>query len=262
MKEIDIFAKRKISTFIVLAVFAILYVISANLTNFGGPQAIVAVPEGIHWLFVHFVPTQESIEYFPVIMEDLLSTVFISVAATMVASVLSLFMAIIGSRETGLNAATKFIAKVIASIVRNIPLVAWSIMLLLSFRQSQFTGFFALFLTTFGHLTRAFMETIDNTSGGTIEALQATGASYFHIIFQGVIPTVSTQMVSWLLYMIENNIRDATLIGIFTGTGIGYRFELFYRSFRYNAAGLVVLVIMLVVIGIELLSNHIRRQIL
>ena len=34
-----------------------------------------------------------------------------------------------------------------------------------------------------------------------------------------------------MLYMVETNIRDATLVGILTGTGIGFAFNLFYKSF-------------------------------
>ena len=46
-----------------------------------------------------------------------------------------------------------------------------------------------------------------------------------------------------MLYMVETNIRDATLVGILTGTGIGFVFNLFYKSFRYDVAGLVILLI-------------------
>ena len=62
--------------------------------------------------------------------------------------------------------------------------------------------------------------------------------------------------------MIETNIRDATLIGILTGTGIGFVFDVYYKSFRYDIAGLVLLSIILVVIACELISNFVRRRII
>lgn len=260
--EQSIFVKKKRTAMILITVFAFLYFGASWITNFRGPVALLAVPEGLIWLFRNFIPTENSIGYFPLIVEKLIQTVTISVAATMTASVFSLLVAVMGSRETGINGFTQLFAKALASLFRNMPLVAWSMILLMSFKQSEFTGFLALFFTTFGHLTRAFMETIDETSGGTIEAMTATGASYFQVIFQGVIPMVSTQLLSWLLYMIENNVRDATLVGILTGTGIGFLFDLYYKSFRYDAAGLVILVIVLVVIALELTSNKIRRAIL
>lgn len=62
--------------------------------------------------------------------------------------------------------------------------------------------------------------------------------------------------------MIETNIRDATLIGLLTGTGIGFVFDVYYKSFRYDIAGLVILSIVLVVIACELISNFVRRKVI
>ena len=50
--------------------------------------------------------------------------------------------------------------------------------------------------------------------------------------------------------------------GILTGTGIGFVFDVYYKSFRYDVAGLVLLCIILVVIACELVSNFVRRRIL
>ena len=106
------------------------------------------------------------------------------------------------------------------------------------------------------------METIDEVAGDVVEALKATGASWWQIIFQGVIPSVFSQLVSWVLYYTENNVREATLIGILTGTGIGFIFNLYYRSFRYDAAGLVILIVAVIVSAIEMISNKIRKELL
>jgi phosphonate transport system permease protein len=69
-------------------------------------------------------------------------------------------------------------------------------------------------------------------------------------------------MVSWLLFMIETNIRDATLVGLLTGTGIGFLFDVYYKSFNYHAASLVVIVTVVAVIAMEAVSNSVRRVIL
>ncbi len=66
-------------------------------------------------------------------------------------------------------------------------------------------------------------------------------------------------LMSWILYMIENNVRDATLVGLLTGTGIGFIFNLYFKSLRYGAAGLVVLSVILLVVTVELISNLIGR---
>ena len=250
----DIFKKRKNSKiFFVLIVF-ILYFFSSIISGFKNTAAFLSIPSGIIWLSQKFIPTSESLQYLPIIFKTAIETILLAVSA--------LFLALIGSEATGINLFTKVLVKIIASFFRNIPLVAWSLVLLFSFKQSQFTGFLALFLVTLGYLTRTFIETIDEASENIIEALKTTGASYFQIIFQGVIPSVLPQLISWLLFFIENGIREATLIGLLTGTGIGFIFNLYYRSFRYDAAGMVILFVIIIIISIELLSNKIRKELM
>ena len=106
------------------------------------------------------------------------------------------------------------------------------------------------------------METLDEVGESTVEALKATGAAYYHIIFQAVLPSSLPQVLSWLLFMIETNIRDATLVGFLTGTGIGFLFDVYYKSFNYHVASLIVIVTVITVIAMESVSNMVRREIL
>ncbi len=70
------------------------------------------------------------------------------------------------------------------------------------------------------------------------------------------------QLISWVLFLIENNIRDATLVGILTGTGIGFLFDMYYKKFQYDVVGLITLLIVIGVVLLELISNQLRRVIL
>ena len=195
-------------------------------------------------------------------MKPALETILLALTSTLLSSIFALIMSVIGSETVGISRAAVFAVKLTASFFRNMPVVAWSLLLLFSFKQSQFTGLLSLTFITFGYLTRSFMETIDEVAGDVVEALKATGASWWQIVFQGVIPSVSSQLVSWVLYYTENNVREATLIGILTGTGIGFIFNLYYRSFRYDAAGLVILIVAVIVSAIEMISNKIRKELL
>ena len=62
--------------------------------------------------------------------------------------------------------------------------------------------------------------------------------------------------------MIETNIRSATLVGLLTGTGIGYLFDLYYKQLNYEMVSLITLSIVIAVLVIEAISNIIRREIL
>lgn len=185
-----------------------------------------------------------------------------SIAATTSAAVVSIFLGIMGSKVTRINPFLSSLARLIASFTRNIPVVAWALILLISFGQNSMTGYLALFAGTVGFLTRAFIETIDEANESAVEALRATGAMYPHIINKAVLPQSMPQIISWVLFMVETNIRSATLVGILTGTGIGFVFDMYYKTMDYNTVALVTYSIIITVICIELISNYVRKVIL
>lgn len=252
---------RWITTVFLIIIIGITY-LSAVITEFNIIEGIATLPKAVGWIFANLWITQETWERLPAILSKLNETIFMSIAATTLAAIISLFLGLMGSKTTKVNNVFSVLARLIASLSRNIPVVAWSLILLISFGQNSLTGFLALFVGTLGFLTRAFIESIDEASQSAVEALQATGATYAHIVNKAVIPQSLPQMLSWILFMIETNIRSATLVGILTGTGIGYTFDLYYKSLNYNAVALVTFTIVIAVIIIELISNRIRKVIL
>ncbi len=253
--------KHRLLTTMSLFVIIVLTYLSAAITQFNIIEGIATLPEALRWILSNLMITQEPLEKLPTILASLLETIFMSIAATTIAAVISIFLALFGSNTTKVNGPLSVLARFIASISRNIPVVAWALILLISFGQNSITGLLALFVGTLGFLTRAFIESIDEAGQSSVEGLTATGETYFHIVYKAVIPQCLPQIISWILFMIETNIRNATLIGILTGTGIGFTFDLYYKSLNYNAVALVTLCIVITVIIIELFSNYIRKVI-
>ena len=247
---------------IVLLILIMLTYLSSAITQFNFIEGFAAIPQALTWIVSNLFITQETLGRLPKILDKLLETFLMSVAATTFAAAISLFLGLLGSKVTKINNLLSVFARFVASLSRNIPVVAWSLILLISFGQNSVTGFLALFVGTIGFLTRAFIETIDETGKSSVEALTATGATYFQIVSKAVIPQALPQMLSWTLFMIETNIRSATLVGILTGTGIGYIFDMYYKMLNYNAVALVTLCIVLAVIIVDLISNKIRKVIL
>jgi len=247
-----------------LVLLAIVVVVGASsiVTQFSFRAAAISIPKAIGWLLTNIIPDARALVKLPEIVAKLVQTIVVSVMATVFATVCAFACAILGSNATRPHPFFSLAARGVGSLFRNIPVVAWAMVLLLSFGQSQLTGLLALFFATFGFLVRSFLETIDETSRSSVEALNASGAGWMQTVFQAVLPSVLPQVLSWMLYMVETNIRDATLVGILTGTGIGFTFDLYYNALNYRAAGLVVVSIVVVVILIENVSNLIRRVIL
>ncbi|NCC36469.1 MAG: phosphonate ABC transporter, permease protein PhnE [Chloroflexia bacterium] len=260
--QYDIFRQRRNQRLIFFGVLIALTYGSMVLTAFDPVAGLAAIPRAFIWGASNFIPDEAAMRRLPRILERLQETVLVSISSATVASALGLVVAVLGANTTRPHPWFSIPTRAIASIFRNVDVSVWALVLLFSFGQSGYTGFFALFFVTFGFIVRVMIETIDEVGTEPVEALRASGASYMATISQSVIPACLPQLISWVLYMIETNIRSATLIGILTGTGIGFAFDLYFKSFNYGAAGLVVFVIVITVLLIEALSNTIRRSIL
>ncbi|MFD1126003.1 phosphate/phosphonate ABC transporter permease [Lentilactobacillus raoultii] len=254
------FLKKRLKLTLLIGLIGVLYVGASLVLDFNS-AAFLYLDRGIIWLAKNFIPNSQSMAYWQEILGALIRTLLVSVAATSVAAVISLGLALMGAKSTGPSQVVSWVIRGFASFMRNIPIVGWAMLLLFSFKQNDFTGFLALLFLSVGFLTRAFMETIEDVDIEKIQALQVTGANYFQVVSQAVLPEICTPLISWVLYMIENNLRDATLVGLLTGTGIGFVFDLYFKSLRYGPAGLVVLAIIILVIAVELSSNFVERRI-
>ena len=260
--KIEVLEKRKRTITLVLLLIIVFCIISSKITDFNSLKGLLSIPDAFLWMITNFIPEANSFSKLPNILNKLIETILLSVAATTVAAGFALFFGVMGSKVTKVNGIISTVSRFIASVSRNVPDAVWAMIFLLSFGQNVLTGYFALFFVSFGVLTRAFIETIDESSINSSEALDASGASYPQIVFQAVILSSMTQMISWILYMVETNIRSSTLIGILTGTGIGFVFDLYYKSMNYGVASLVVISIVIAVFIIEFISNYVRRVIL
>jgi phosphonate transport system permease protein len=258
----EVFRKRKITFTLILLCVAALFVLSSVITDYDPVSGLASVPRAIIWIARHLIPDAKAFSRLPNILRKLIETAFISIAVTVTAGTVAFFFSLLGSKTTSSSGAVSRIVRIIASFFRNVPDVVWAMLLLFSFGQNVLTGFLALFATTFGLLTRTFIETIDEVSASCVEALKASGASYMQIVFQGIIPSAIAEIITWILYMIETNIRTSALIGILTATGIGYLFDLYYKRLDYPSAGLVAITIVILVILIETVTNQIRKVIL
>lgn len=256
------FRRQKLKLSIIFGGLFLLIYGAAEITDFSLISALAAIPRVLMWMVTNLIPDAKAVSRLPRILDKLKDTILMSVMASVSSSLLALIFALLGSTTTRPNKAFSVLSRGIASINRNIPVAAWAMIFLISFGQSAFTGYLALFFATFGFLTRAFMETIDEASSKPVQALRASGADEFQVIAQAVLPASMPQMLSWVLYMIETNIRSATLVGLLTGSGIGFMFSIYYKSLQYQSAALVVLCVVAVVLLIEMISNTLRRVIL
>lgn len=214
------------------------------------------------WLFIvnDLMPPQvsEPME----ILKAILQTVSMAIVATLVAAAISAFMAFLGAQATCPWKPLRKVVRLIASIQRNIPSMIWVFILIMAFGIGNVVGMLALLIQSCGFLTRAFIETVDEIGGESLEAMKSVGAGRFTITTQAVIPACLSGAVSWVLYALELNIRSSTLVGAVGGGGIGLIMMGYIKLFRYHSAMAVILMISAIVILVDMLTNFLRKKVL
>ena len=257
------FLIKRIKIFFILSVILFLYIFSSKIANVHGLFiGIVSIPKAITTLFKYFFPSLNSLKYSKEIATSYFKTMLMAISSTTFASFLALIFAMFSANFPNKNRFLACIITTFASIFRNIPLPAWVILFLFSFGQNDVTGFSVLFIVTLGSLTRIIKELIDSTSVESFLALRSLGASYLVALIHGVLPNIGGKFIAWLLYTLSTNIRDSALVGILTGSGLGFLFTVFFRSFRYDTAGLIILILTITVLIFDFASEKIREFIL
>jgi phosphonate transport system permease protein len=99
--------------------------------------------------------------------------------------------------------------------------------------------------------------------GGTIEALKASGANYWQIITQAVLPSSITSMVAWTFLRFEINFTNALAIGAAAGAG-GIGFDLFMAGsfyFDLRELGFLTYIVIIAVILLEMAATKVKSKV-
>lgn len=235
-------------------------IFTAYTTKFSVGRAIKAMPGIFQFIVTDFLPPD--IKVVPNFMSDLMDTFYMAYISTIVSAVIGLVLALLCAAPTSPNRLIEVIIRAIASALRNIPTLAWTIILVPAFGIGKAVGLIALTLGAIGSMVRFFTETIEEIDMGNIEAIRSVGGSYWQILVNGVLPQCWPGIIAWTLYNFELGIRSSTIIGMVGGGGIGFFIQSSIKLFQYDKAMMAVIVVAIVVLIAESLSKKIRELIM
>lgn len=148
------------------------------------------------------------------------------------------------------------------AFIRAIPTVIWVLIFAISAGLGSVAAVVGLTFHSTAYLTKAYSESYEEIDGGVIEALKASGASFWQIVFQAIIPSTANYLVSWTFMRFEINFTNAVAMGAAAGAG-GIGYELFMAgSFYFNVSEVGFISYLLVgsAIILEVISNRIKSH--
>ncbi|MDD3764531.1 MAG: phosphonate ABC transporter, permease protein PhnE [Nevskiales bacterium] len=192
----------------------------------------------------------------------MVETLEIAAWGTLIAIVLAAPLAVLGARGYSPNRAVYALTRGISSLLRAIPDLVSALFLVLAFGFGPIAGVLALGLHTAGFLGKFFAEDVENAPRGPQDALRAAGAGRLELLRYAVLPQVLPSYIGYIQYILERNIRTATVIGIVGAGGIGQELKGRFEMFDFQHVGTILVVIFLTVVALELITGRMRARLI
>ena len=198
---------------------------------------------------------------FPIILESLGETFQIAIVSTFISIILSLGIALAASRNLSPTWLVQS-ARMLLNITRTLPSLIWAFLFVIFFGPTPIAGVFALTFYSLGYLGKFFSESIESMDIKVARGLRLIGASPIQAFIYGIWPNVKAQVWSHSLWMLEYNIRSASIIGLVGAGGIGMELnKAMEMASGFQKVTAILICILIIVVILDLLGQAIRRWI-
>ena len=187
-----------------------------------------------------------------------LETIAMSALGTLLAAVFGLLLALPAAGRFGwpLQSASRLVL----NALRAVPELVWAALMVLAAGLGPNAGTLALALHTTGVLGRLFAEALENTPPEPAEAIRLQGGNAISAFCYGSLPNLLPQLLAYILYRWENNIRMASVLGFVGAGGLGQMLYVSLSLFQEAQASTVILAMLLLVLAVDTLSSWSRQR--
>ena len=195
------------------------------------------------------------------VLESAVITVAVTAICTVLSAIVSFFLALAASANLS-NPAVSNAVKGFVAIIRSIPTILWVLVFTVAIGLGSEAAVLGISFHSVAYLVKSYSESFEEINGGVIEALRASGASFWQVVFQAITPATITKLLSWTFIRLEINFTNAVAVGAFAGAG-GIGFQLYQAGSRYynlHEVGVIVYVCLIVAFVLEFVSVRLRKK--
>jgi phosphonate transport system permease protein len=186
-------------------------------------------------------------------------TIAVALAATLLTLVASIVIGSLAARNVAPSRGVRSGMRLLLVGIRGVPEVILAIVLIVVTGLGTQAGTLALALGGVGLLGKLLADSFEEVSAGPERALAATGATRLQVFAGATLPQGTRALVGHSFYMLDTNIRAATLLGIVGAGGVGYYLLNASQGSNYGAVTAIVLMILVTVLAVEGLAMWMRK---
>lgn len=196
-------------------------------------------------------------------------TLAVAVVGTALGAVVGLALGVVASRSFALGEGgpttlpTRVLvasSRTLLDVLRAIPDFAWALLLLVPLGPGPVAGALAIAANVTGILGRVYGQLVDGVAYADVRAVETTGASRTAAMAYGRLPRIGAQAWSYTLVRMECSVRNASVIGVVGGGGLGA--ELFEElGFGHDdRVATLLLTLLVLTAGADLAASWTRRR--
>ncbi len=193
--------------------------------------------------------------------EAMWESISIAWLGTMIATIFAVPLAFLAA-ENLVGRPVAWVIRQVLNLLRAVPEIILALIFIPVFGLSPMAGVLAIGVGSIGTLGKLFYEIIEGIKPDPIEAADAVGATRLQRLRWGVLPQVTPELASFVLYRFEVNIRASAVLGLVGAGGIGGVVQQSILFKDYGVAGLGLIVVIVGTIAVDTVSGRIRRRII
>ncbi|EPH96564.1 putative phosphonate ABC transporter, permease protein PhnE [Enterococcus faecalis 13-SD-W-01] len=260
--RVRLWRKERIVSYLLFTGLILISLYTFLSMDYGNIKIIEAVKQFFSTMsMIFFQPQLSGRSSLFSLVEALGTTIGLAILTTILGSITALFLGLFSAQNLGHPTVSTSI-RTFMSFVRAVPTILWVMIFSILIGLGANAAIIGMSFHSIAYLTKVYAESIEEIDFGTIEALTACGASWWQIVFQGVLPTCITALLSWTFIRFEINFTNAIAVGAAAGAG-GLGFQLIMASnfyFDFREIGVLVYMILAVVVLLELTSIGLKRK--
>jgi phosphonate transport system permease protein len=217
-------------------------------------QGLLALPETL----ALFLPpsTGGSLDS---LLEQLLVTIQIALASTTIGAVVALPIGILAANNVVANRAVRSFFRVVIVVVRGIPELILAIIFVVISGLGAVAGTLALAVGAVGLLSKLVADSLEETDTEVQDAMRTAGASEVQVFFAATVRQAAPAFIAHTMYLLDSNIRAATLLGVVGAGGIGFLLLNASRVNQFDVVTMILILMVAVVLVVEALSMWLRK---
>ncbi len=200
--------------------------------------------------------------FWPGIWPALVETLHIAAMATILGLCMGIPVGFLAARNATPFPWVNHAARFVLVATRSISTLLWALFFVAMFGPGPLAGALAIAFHSIGFIGKMFSEGVEESNRGSIEALQAAGATRMQQIVMGYWPMVLPTFWSVALFRWDINVRESAILGLVGAGGIGVALNSAIDLLQWDRVSLILLTIFVVVILIEIIVMQIRRRVI